>query len=933
MIFTDNPRQELLEGARVWIAGVEVTARINTAISVTRSGTGGIGSVNFGLSNANEGFTLTQANVGGQFQTAGNPGEYSEAIKKALFEYKSNKLINGRDPRTGERRWPLAVNSLMLHTFDPVWVVESWPYTQEDLWIPSFKGYVESKPVSEDYISGRSTIQVSCSDIRTIMGRMRVQMNYLIANQLALVTDTTTGEGGDEDTLNALDPVIQDGLFADLQQPTILTTPLAGLSLKDTIEFLVTGRITETQEFKLPGYSNAARQEFLARLAAEPVMSAKGVGKMKMGIAVAYPRRDGKSPEDVRMLEEWHRLSLFGVTGSDRSLPEDLAEDLSLTPGQRQLFSANGRPWTTAEVEEHGSLCTWDGPTAPHNMSVHFLLPSTEGGMTGITGFTTDSLSPERKWQSRLSIIEDYLGALDYHMTVSPVGDILVEFPMYDFKPESFGEFTEAFTVKHDGQGKSSQHEQGIASVPTAMIVTAGYNPQIETLGQLTPANFNESESTVLRVVLQAPVLASRIGMSVEPYTMPFALDSVCRLRQFAVLRFQRALSEANSLSLELVYRPLFMPNRPIRETFRDSMAWISQVSIQNHPGRPREYGHASTSLTLKYVRERDEDGVYRLVTGSEYMPLSYTGEGVAMEPQRGILIDDSLSVQGACGEEAVGAPPQDFGSVLPGDPSEGCETDEGLLASDVMALWSLLRNQARSRLALDLTLTCTHRSGDSESHENITPDLHILSPARAFDISITKNTGASGDEIDYQRVGEMGQELGLAWGGASPSTTASVSKMRALALDRATFHVNRSTDYVFGGTFDTAHFMGVDCSGFIVDCYRVAGILSRSDSARTADQLEKRFQAVTKPQPGDLAFFGGIGATHVMMVDQGGVALVGASGGTQNVQTITQARAAGARVKRIASGIKYRKDFRGYASPFQGLRTPTAFINHFSKA
>lgn len=932
-MFNDDPYAELIEGARIWICGVEVTPRVNSAISVIISGRGGRNTASFSMSNSNDGFMLTDANMDGVFNITGNPGEYSERIKRDLFNYKTDRMVNGTDKNTGGRRWPIAANRMVLHAFDPVFIAESWPYSEEDLWIPRFKGYIESKPVDEDMVTGRSVINVSCIDIRgALMERMRVQMNYLIGNQLALVTDLTTGEPGVENVLNILDPVIQDGIFADLRQPTTLTTPLAGLSLKDTIEFLITGNITDTKEFDIPGYSNSARQAFLNKLRSSSTISVKGVGKMTTGVSVAYPNGNGTSRTDVRILEEWHRLSLFGVPGTDTPpIPDDLAEDIGLTEGQKRLFALSSRPWTTAEVEAHGEQCTWDGDTAPHNMSLHFLLPSTEGGMAGITGYTEDSISPERRWQSRLSIIEDYLEALDYHWAVTPIGDVIVEFPTYDFKPESFGEFEEAFTIKHNGQGKFIRHEDDRPSVPTAMIVTSGYNPQIEVLSQFTPATFNESESTVLRVSLQAPLLASRIGMRVETHTMPFALDSVCRLRQFAVLKFQKALSELNTLGIDTVYRPLFMPNRPIAETLRDRMAWISQVSYGNHPGRPREYGYATSSLVLKYVRLKEEDGTYRLLTGSEYLPLSYTGKGVGIEPARGIIIDDSISIAGQCGQETVGAPPVTLSSSVLNDVADDCSDQASELASDVLQLWNALREQAEGRYQLSLQLTCTHRDGTSDPHESLTPDLHLMTPARAFDIEIYKHTGESGTDIDYARVGELGMSLGLEWGGTS-SGGKSIQQMRASVISRANFHVNRKTDYIFGGTYDPGHSMGVDCSGLIIDCYTFAGILNKTDPVRTAAQLEARFKSVSTPSGGDLAFFGLGGATHVVIVDTDGKTLIGASGGNQNIQTIEQARVKNARVKKITAGISYRDDFRGYASPFIGMQSASGYSNHFFK-
>jgi len=981
-MFEDDPKRNLIEDARVWISGVEVTSRLTSAVTITKVGRGSHNTVQFTLSNASDGFVLNERNLDSslplneRFYTGGSPAEHGESIKLAMFQYKNDETRNPIDEQTGERRWPLSVNSTILHSLDTIFVAERWPYSQQTLYYPAFKGYVETKTISENFVNGQSNITVTGFDIRALISRMRLQMNYVITNALAPVS-FNSGATSNADTLNAFDPVVQEGIFSDLQNPSQWTTPVAGLSLKDTIEFLVTGTITETEEIQIPGYSSEIRDKILSTSREE--VARRGVGRMKTGIVVSYPNGGGESANDVRILEEWHRLCLFGVPdqGDDlevsdeaqdavsADLPDEDADTLNLTLGQRLLFSTSSRPWTPEETERHGQGSTWDGPTAPHAMSLHFLLPSTGGGMNGVTSFTVDQGSDERRWQSRMSIIEDYLDNLDYHIAVTGAGDMVIEFPMYDFQPDRFGEFEEAFRVRHDGEGKSITFDDDRPNVPACMIMTAGYNPDVERIGQLEDAAVEEEFTSVLRVVLLAPVVASRIGMNIERTSLPFALDDVCRLRQFAVLRFQRKLAEANNLAVDLVYRPLLFPNRPLHESKRDRMGWISQVTSTVPPSR-MHMGHATIGAVLKYVRKpvtlANGDIEYRLITGSKTLPLSYTGEGPAMNSSRGILISDTSPTDlditaDPCDGSTRGAPAVDYlsldnaiGLVFDENAAQSCSKSADDLAADVRSLWERLQQLALDELRLRLELTCTFRDPVVDTNEPFDPDLHSIYPARAFDLVVYRWDFSAGTQEDYEAVGALGKSIGLQWGGDAPTfeSAPTIADVQEKIFERVNFHLSNTstrfkdggsgTPYIYGGAFNkqdpSPKSIGVDCSGLIVDCYVYAGLMSR-DTRPNSSQLAGIFPSTDNPRPGDILFVGKGRITHCVLIGEAGYpSVVGASGGTKDTTTLKKASDKNARVKTFSNyvpGIRPESEVQGFATPFDNLVSSIPFLNHFS--
>jgi len=985
-IFSDNPTRVLLHDARVWISGIEVTARLTSPVTVSWQGRNGHNTCSFTLSNANNGFILTQANANGEWALGGDPGELSEDIKRWLYQYKNNDELNPVEEETGERRWPLEVNSPIIHALDTVFVVARWPYivgegrsglgstaetlsdmqqvttspTSERRWFPAFKGYVESKPFSEDYTSGHSSLNVSCFDIRALMVYMRVQLNYLITFETGVVSADSTGTNtASERTLHGFDPTIIRGLFKDLQLPTVLSTPLANMSLEQTLQLLIVGArvagISDEGAINNPDvlgqvwrrlFGNTSNGATAARQLAgvttaqedgEDVMYVAGIGRFRNDMGTwRWPSDDGNSASDALILESWHRFVLFGLENA-------------------------GDLWTDEMVALHGAESAWDGLTAPHAMQLAFLMPSSGSGMRALTEYTKDNGATTRSWTSRLTIIQDYLEKLDYQWFVTGSGDIVVEFPMYDFVPEQFGEFAEAFTLRSDGEVKSASFEDDKPQVPALVSATGAYDP---TAVDGNSALFTDAilrgdglSLTNTRATLYSPIVATRIGMRVERISFPFVTD-VCRLRQFATLFFQRKLAEANTLSASFVFRPLITPNRPIHYVARERMAWCQSVDMSL--SKQVAHGIPTTSASFRYVRRRDSvTGEYRLITGSSNMPLSFNGSGPGINPQRGILINESYapggeipdpSVNTLCpGDAIIGRPPVTtllqlqtgsggLGTVFDPDQEAAlgeCSTNEEDLTVTAQSLWRELQSYAFSEYALALELICTHNPGSA--HESIEPYGHNNSPSPAFDIKITREDGSPGGIDDYVAVGMLGESLGLVWGGALGAGDDTVTRVQSRILERAQWHYNNETPYIWKGNGPPED-VGVDCSGLVVNCYRYAGIFSRT-ADYSAGTLSSMFPAPVgrDPLPGELVFYlsengaaDGKLASHVTIIAEDGQSVYSARG-NQSCTTLDRAAERNAKVVKRDLATYRRSEFTHYGAVFELVAYSSSNLNHFS--
>lgn len=960
-LFQPRAHRTQIHRVRVWIAGVEVTSKLESSVTGSNVGRGGMNSANFTLSNVHDGFVLTARNLNTElsderrWRTGGPVGEANEWIKRTLYEYKDQSSLNPYDTIGGtkERRWPLNEGSLVIHINDPVFVASRWPYTEEPLWYPAFKGYIQSKPTSDAHATGgQSSVTVACTDLRTQMNKMRVQMNYFIRNLLAAVTPEDAerilnGEATPDEIarLNSIDPQFYTGFFRDLMLPSNWTMPLPNAALEKVIRVLIVGdealevpaNSFETDAGGFARYLDALNP-FAVDTPTPPPKTIKvsGVGRMEAGVTLFWPQIDGRSDLDKESLQQWHRLYLFGT---------------------------KREPWTEEELLQHATACTWEGTSAPHAMQLHFLLPSEGSGMAGITEFTFDQGSDQREYRTRWEIIEEYLTTLDYQLTISPVGDVIVEPPLYDFDPSQFGEFEDSFTFDHLNENKSTSFEDDRPDVPSTIVAT-GRMVSDSRAGQQREFRYDDIPAEFqLRVIVDAPLVGQRIGTNVELMSFPYATD-ICRLEQFAVLAMQRKLAEASSVSADPAYRPTLSPNRPVHETRRNRRAWIQ--SINWTLASRAEHGTPQISVDLKYARYYDAvTGEYRLITGSDSLALSYNGKKPAS--QRGLIVTngafdvlaggdrDRGGMFSTCSEgSAKGGP-----LVYDGDPEhltfddqqtiENCGTDPLDLDTDVRALFEELVAYAQSTHGYSIDLICTHRDPSINTNETFYPDLHQLSPARAFDILITCSDGSAGRREDYVAVGKLGLELGLGWGGRM--TDGGIE--RGVWEDKLVAEAERmiGTPYIWGGNYTAGSYFGVDCSGFVVWCYQQAGILPpKSDYGAHALFNHNQFRRTDSPTRGDICGYSQSGGkiTHLgiylgdydyvntdnpaKLINEGKRVVVSSGGRKQTSlhPVLNPKLPSGQYTWRVRErGVNYRPDLVGYVTAGDTLAN-NSFLNHF---
>lgn len=506
----------------------------------------------------------------------------AEGSRKVASQGKKNPTDRG----TGDPVWSLSAHSCILDKNDPVRIFLRNPYTENaDQWFFAFTGYVDIANVQRDYITGESSIAVNCYDIRTLMGMMRVSFTPIIAIEVKqAMFQYTNGEvqrqGGS-----------RDSLFADLVSPSHFSQPFASMRLEEAAAVLVTGGKTEgvdTGGTKIP----------------------IGVGRMRRGRIVKYPAADGPTgPKSRAVLEDWHT----------RCFVDDY--DNSVDPH-------SGTFLTSEEVALIGKETTSDGAWAPDRRFLHMLLPRDGTGFDTIANYSFQAGSDRRTWVTRLQILNELTGNIDYQWWVTPVGDIVLEFPMYDMHPEDFGGYAPLFSVrKHLTHGHFVDQR---GPIPTALEMSGGF--AFTDVGPKLP------EGVMPRIVVQSSTLMAKWGVNVQTDSRPF-IDKLETLQCIALLEFQKRLALANEMDMSFIYRPLLCPNRPMRNDVdkRVGLTWTATTSVAIR-------GEVTGSLHMKYIRTWRNDGTYRHVTGSDHMPFSYRN---VAQGKCGDLIESGVRVLG----------------------------------------------------------------------------------------------------------------------------------------------------------------------------------------------------------------------------------------------------------------------------------------------
>lgn len=629
--YQEQQRQVQIYDYLVYINGVEVSY-YSKSIEVTHTDRKAPGSATIILANPYDQWVMTVANLKGAYRMAND--RYSERPKYLMYSkkkaYSANLVITRSASANGStfggtinksaeniqaetdqtlvatkaedflERYSFGPGSCIFSKMDTVRVYIRDPYSDPDVtdrWIPFFTGTVDSKPLVTNFITGESTVTLNCFDIRHSMQGMRVSINPF-RNILPLPGGTSAG-GVQQSTASDKAAVIRfssnsAGFFKDFYPDvnqavnSVYTNIFAGKTFVDAISMIITGKV---------GWVNNGG----AGIDAGP-----GVGLFTNGTVYRYanknqPVKNGGAQAINTDLSGWDNLCLFGSVGDF---------------------------WTHAQCVAEGEDSFYDGGSHPFTGQLHWLVPGAGLAVSSLIqeaagGVSDVAASPE--WTDRYSLLTQIATQVDYEFTVTGTGDIVFEFPMYDFKPENFSQHPGVYQTEMHVKSENISDESGEVVSGLECVSISSQLANREAQAAQNAEDTKQINVSNWRVLVFSNTLAAKYGAKVQSVSFTGVKDQG-GMNKLALVEFQKRLAEANKLSLDMVFRPYLRPNRPFlyAERNRARLGKITSVSFTMPVFQEPTMGLSLGCVRLPLYNASTGTTTFQHITGAEAMALSY---------------------------------------------------------------------------------------------------------------------------------------------------------------------------------------------------------------------------------------------------------------------------------------------------------------------
>lgn len=606
--------------------------------------------------------------------------EYDETPKKELFEYKYSQILEfsginnsnsasvnnfssagstpadtkfvNTNPSLGsviQPRFDLTVGACVLHLHDEVRVFvadpNSDPLTDADRrWMPLFSGVISTLSVSRNRMNGESSISVSCADARYLMRKMRIAANYQPRDHTKAVIKFDNEVGMFQDVMplaSMTDGKVKfENVLSELSYREITRAILCGDSKIDIQNGDKANPYgTSVPEFNLANGMNPYRDKVVSQKHEYSTsLNMRGIGSFSLGYEVNFDSTMSDT-QKTGVLEEWNDLVLFGIkrdwyTDAEVDVIGQGTRPINYDQRSVDVDAVTNRP-TGQDVSVSSP-----SPFSVMNGFVHYLLPSKGTGALGIRNAIERALlqtSSDLNWLNRLDVLVQISETIDYQFSVTPMGDIVFEFTMYDFQPQIFGKYMACYSVS-DSIKTDEHNDEGDGNVVTGLVVRGGF--------QDADAGSNSSvekvpEDQAYSVIIKSDYMAAKYGIVIEEYSIPW-LDKVWTLEStdasgnsvdnnalkrnscisFGILEFFRRISAMSSMGFSGCYNPFWLPNRPCLNILQRRLGLTNTCSITI----PIE-GAPSSTVETYFVRKANHHNKFVTLNGAENTPFGYASE------------------------------------------------------------------------------------------------------------------------------------------------------------------------------------------------------------------------------------------------------------------------------------------------------------------
>lgn len=286
---------------------------------------------------------------------------------------------------------------------------------------------------------------------------------------------------------------------------------------------------------------------------------------------------------EQEVMAYWHARCLFGFANGvpkqeDGSVYNVNDKDPEEYEPKELLNLAQFRPnaWLTYdEVTFIGNNSDWLGVYSPHGkaVAIAYKRPRTGFGINMGIGSTEiqDGFS-ESTTTTRAQILTGFLSAIDYRWWVTGNGDVIVDFPHYDLKPEDYGSWEHYLSI--DGEIWNNSYKENFAEIPSIFIVRGGFGGLQSNLGD------GAAISASMEIVYQLPTAMIRNGVKIQTFSYPHVRDQK-KLAILGMVQINKTIANCTQLSMDAL-PPLLpiTPNCPIYMGHQDAYGLVDSTSF-----------------------------------------------------------------------------------------------------------------------------------------------------------------------------------------------------------------------------------------------------------------------------------------------------------------------------------------------------------------
>jgi hypothetical protein len=236
--------------------------------------------------------------------------------------------------------------------------------------------------------------------------------------------------------------------------------------------------------------------------------------------------------------------------------------------------------------------------------------------------FNGGSFALNTEWTTRSEVLYEIIQRAEFVFYVSPRGDWIVEFPMYDFLPSSFGEYEADYTIEL----------RDTATIDATFSDAKVYTQAVTTVHPLAGYDFSGQVGREIGqqgVVTLWPLIPF-YGVRNAPVTSRGYISTMKASVLYSHIVLNRLNADAYTQTVSINPRVQAWLNRPMKVQLRDHIGTVKNISHSIVWGAS---GYCETSLTMNAMRgwdgttEKDGDKinkVYYSIGGEGARPLNY---------------------------------------------------------------------------------------------------------------------------------------------------------------------------------------------------------------------------------------------------------------------------------------------------------------------